>query len=143
MAATIQPPRAKGTKRQPMSEINITPFVDVMLVLLIIFMVTAPLLVVGVPVDLPKTGARALPQDEKPLAVSITADGKLFLQDTELPEGALIGRIEAIAENNKELRIYVRADQTVSYGQVMQVMGALNNAGFSHVALVTAPLKKQ
>jgi len=126
-----------------MAEINITPFVDVMLVLLIIFMVTAPLLVVGVPVDLPQTGAKTLPQDDKPLAVTIDASGKLFLQETELPEGALIARIQAIAENNKEVRIYVRADQTVAYGQVMQVMGALNGAGFSHVALVTAPLKKK
>ena len=142
MGATLQPPTSGRKKRQPMAEINITPFVDVMLVLLIIFMVTAPLLVVGVPVDLPKSGAKPLSQDQEPLAVTLDKDGKLYLQDTELPLGALIGRIQAIAENNPDVRIYVRADQTIPYGQVMQVMGALNGAGFSHVALVTAPLKK-
>lgn len=122
-----------------MSEINVTPFVDVMLVLLIIFMVTAPLLVVGVQVDLPRTGARSLSEDREPLAVTLTADGTLFVQETEIPIGALVPRLQAIAENNTDVRIYVRADQSIAYGRVMEVMGTLNSAGFSRVALVTAP----
>ena len=124
---------------QPMSEINVTPFVDVMLVLLIVFMVTAPLLTVGVPVDLPQTRARALNRDVEPLAVSIDSEGKLFLQNTPIELNELVPKLEAIAANGYDQRIFVRGDQTVSYGKVMEVMGLLNSAGFTRVGLVTQP----
>jgi biopolymer transport protein TolR len=124
---------------QPMSEINVTPFVDVMLVLLIVFMVTAPLLTVGVPVDLPQTRARALNRDVEPLAVTIDSEGKLFLQNTPIELVELVPKLEAIAANGYDQRIFVRGDQTVSYGKVMEVMGLLNSAGFTRVGLVTQP----
>jgi biopolymer transport protein TolR len=142
MGAIMQNPKNGRGKYRPMAEINVTPFVDVMLVLLIIFMVTAPLLVVGVPVDLPQTTAKALPQDQEPLAVTVAKDGKLYLQDTEVAPEALVPRLKAIAESNPDVRIYVRADQSISYGQVTQVLGTLNSAGFPHVALVTAAPKQ-
>ncbi len=121
-----------------MAEINVTPFVDVMLVLLIIFMVAAPLLTVGVPVELPKTAAGALPGNtEEPLSVTITATGSVQIQTTEVPIEQLVARLRAIAAERTSERIYLRADASVRYGAVMQVMGALNAAGFSDVALVT------
>jgi biopolymer transport protein TolR len=126
----------------PMAEINVTPFVDVMLVLLIVFMVTAPLLTVGVPVDLPQTRARALGQDREPLAVSVDKDGNIFLQNTPIAADELVPKLQAIAENGYEQRIFVRGDQTVDYGRVMQVMGLLNAAGFTHIGLVTQIEKK-
>lgn len=129
--------RAGRGRYRPMNEINVTPFVDVMLVLLIIFMVTAPLLVAGVPVNLPQSQAKPLPEDSEPLAVTLDAEGTLFLQDTEIRRDELVPRLRAIAESNPDLRIYVRADQTIAYGRVMQVMGLLNGAGFNRVALVT------
>jgi biopolymer transport protein TolR len=121
-----------------MSEINVTPFVDVMLVLLIIFMVAAPLLTVGVPVELPKTAAGALPTDqEEPLTVTITAEGRVQIQTTETAPDALIPKLQAIASERTSDRIFLRADGAVSYAQVMQVMGALNAGGFSNIGLVT------
>ncbi len=120
-----------------MSEINVTPFVDVMLVLLIIFMVTAPLLAVGVQVDLPKTDAAPLTTSEEPLTVSIDADGLIYLQETEIDLDSLVPRLLAIAENGYEENIYVRADHAVDYGQVMVVMGRINSAGFVRLGLVT------
>jgi biopolymer transport protein TolR len=126
----------------PMSEINVTPFVDVMLVLLIVFMVTAPLLTVGVPVDLPQTRARALGQDREPLAVSVDKDGNIFLQNTAISADELVPKLQAIAENGYEQRIFVRGDQNVDYGKVMQVMGLLNAAGFTRIGLVTQIEKK-
>lgn len=129
--------RAGRGRYRPMSEINVTPFVDVMLVLLIIFMVTAPLLVAGVPVDLPQSQAKTLPEDSEPLAVTLDSDGTLYLQDTEISRKELVPRLQAIAESNPDLRIYVRADQEIAYGRVMRVMGLLNGAGFSRVALVS------
>ena len=124
-------------RRPPMSEINVTPFVDVMLVLLIVFMVAAPLLTVGVPVDLPKTKAKALTEEQEPLTVTVQADGTIFLQETTIALNELTPKLIAIAQNGYEERIYVRGDQAVDYGSVMQVMGALNGAGFTRVALIT------
>ncbi|KIC41261.1 biopolymer transporter ExbD [Ruegeria sp. ANG-R] len=133
--------RRRGRRRgraQPMAEINVTPFVDVMLVLLIIFMVAAPLLTVGVPVDLPKTAASALPGDnEEPLTVTLTADGRVQIQTTDVQRDELIGKLRAIAAERSSDRVFLRADGAIPYAQVMQVMGALNAGGFSNVGLVT------
>ena len=129
--------RRRGRAR-PMSEINVTPFVDVMLVLLIIFMVAAPLLTVGVPVELPKTAAEALPSEqEEPLTVTMTADGGVQIQTTEVPEVDLIPRLRAIAAERSDDKIFLRADGAIPYERVMQVMGALNAGGFSSIGLVT------
>lgn len=128
----------RGGGAKPMSEINVTPFVDVMLVLLIIFMVAAPLMTVGVPVELPKTAANALPgEQEEPLAVTLTAAGVVMIQTTEVPRDDLINRLRAIAAERQGDRVFLRADGAVPYEQVMQVMGALNRAGFSNIGLVT------
>jgi biopolymer transport protein TolR len=123
-----------------MSEINVTPMVDVMLVLLIIFMVSAPLLTVGVPIDLPQTQATSLDQaDKEPLAVSVDNNGKVFLQNSEIPMQELVPKLKAIsaARGGDDERIYVRGDKSVDYGTVMKVMGRLSAAGFRKVALVT------
>ncbi len=132
--------RRKG-KYKPMAQINVTPFVDVMLVLLIIFMVTAPLIATGVKVDIPPSSAKPLPQDEKPLAVSLKSDGSVWIQDEEVQPNTLIERLHAIAEVSKDTRIFVRADEKLPYGQVMKVMGMINKAGFNKVGLVTQPMK--
>ncbi|MEM0907142.1 MAG: protein TolR [Pseudomonadota bacterium] len=129
--------RRRKARYQPMAEINVTPFVDVMLVLLIIFMVSAPLLTVGVPLDLPETRANPLEGDTDPLTISITADGKVFLQENEIELDDLVARLEAIAAAGYEERILVRGDTTSDYGTVMRVMGRLNRAGFSRIGLVT------
>lgn len=120
------------------SDINVTPFVDVMLVLLIVFMVTAPLLTVGVPVELPETAAKEMQGDTEPLTVSVQAGDKIFLQESEITLEELVPKLQAIAKNGYEERIFVRADKAVDYGAVMQVMGALNAAGFRKIGLVTA-----
>ena len=121
-----------------MAEINITPFVDVMLVLLIIFMVAAPLMTVGVPVELPQTAANALPVEaEEPLTVTVTADGAILIQTTEVPEGELVGRLGAIAAERDSPRIFLRADGANAWTRVAEVMGALNAGGFSDIGLVT------
>ncbi|MCW8916741.1 MAG: protein TolR [Magnetovibrio sp.] len=124
-------------RRPPMADINVTPFVDVMLVLLVIFMVTAPLLTVGVEVDLPKTKAKAIAGSDEPLAVSIDREGLVYVQDTQMELDQVVPRLQAISNNNPEVRIFVRGDANVDYGAVMQVMGTLNAAGFSRVALIT------
>ena len=121
----------------PMSEINVTPMVDVMLVLLIVFMVAAPLLTVGVPVNLPKTGAKPLTGDNEPLAITVKTDGKVFLQDTAIETSNLVSKLRAISETGYEERIYVRGDKDVAYGDVADVVARINAAGFSKVALVT------
>lgn len=121
---------------RPMAEINVTPFVDVMLVLLIVFMVAAPLLTAGIQVDLPKAAAKPLPQDSKPLEVTIDQNGAIFLADTAIGINELVPRLEAIAGNRRDTRIYVRGDTKLDYGQVMQVIGVINRAGFTRVALV-------
>ena len=125
-----------GRRHRPMGEINVTPFVDVMLVLLIVFMVTAPLLTVGVEVDLPKTKAGAINADAAPLVVSIKADGSLYLQDAAVDAEVLIPRLKAISNANPDVRIFVRGDRAVTYGDVLGVMGRIQAAGFEKVALV-------
>ena len=131
--------RRRGRSRaRPMSEINVTPFVDVMLVLLIIFMVAAPLMTVGVPVELPKTAANSLPgEQEEPLTITITADGTVSIQTTEIARDELIGRLRAIAAERDSNRVFLRADGAVPYADVVQVMGALNRGGFADIGLVT------
>jgi biopolymer transport protein TolR len=125
---------------RPMAEINVTPMVDVMLVLLIIFMVAAPLMTVGVPVDLPKTQASAINQDNEPITISVNPEGKIFLQETEVPLEGLVAQLQAIAgaqaPGAEERRIFVRGDRAISYGQVMEVMGTISAGGFSRVALL-------
>lgn len=134
---SYQSTRGRRQKRyQPMAEINVTPFVDVMLVLLIVFMISAPLLTVGVPVDLPETAARSLGGDNEPIAVTIAADGKVFLQETEIAIDELVPKLIAIAAGGYDERIFVRGDQAVDYGTISRVLGALNGAGFRHLALV-------
>jgi biopolymer transport protein TolR len=122
-----------------MSEINVTPMVDVMLVLLIIFMVSAPLLTVGVPIDLPQTQAKSLSQDKEPLTLSVRANGEVYLQNTEIPIDELVAKLKAVtdARGGLDERIYVRGDRKADYGMVMRVMGRLSAAGFKRVALVT------
>ena len=126
-------------RQRVMSEINVTPMVDVMLVLLIIFMVSAPLLTVGVPIDLPQTQAKSLDQDRQPLTISVNTDGKVFLQNSEIPLGDLVAKLTAVtaARGGFDERIFVRGDRKVDYGTVMRVMGRLSSAGFRRVALVT------
>jgi biopolymer transport protein TolR len=127
-------------RRKPvMAEINVTPMVDVMLVLLIIFMVSAPLLTVGVPIDLPQTQAKSLDQDQKPLTLTVTTQGQVFLQESEVKVEDLVPKLQAItqARGGMDERIYVRGDKKVDYGTVMRVMGRLSQAGFRRVALVT------
>ena len=134
---------ARRTKRhRPMGEINVTPFVDVMLVLLIVFMVTAPLLTVGVPVDLPRTEAKPLQGQDEPLAITVNAEGQVYLQETEIELAGLLPRLNAITGNNPDVRIFVRGDAAVDYGRVMEVMGTINAAGYRKVALVTQQKKK-
>ena len=124
-------------RRTPISQINVTPMVDVMLVLLVVFMITAPLLTVGVPVDLPKTDASRIVGQDEPLVVSVAGDGKLYLQDAVVALDELAPRLTAITANRRDARIFVRGDRAIAYGQVMAVMGALNQAGFNRVALIT------
>ena len=119
-----------------MAEINMTPFVDVVLVLLVIFMVAAPLLTVGIEVDLPETEATPITEEVEPIAVTLRADGAIFLQETEVTAEQLVPRLTAIAEAGYEHRVYVRADQALSYGQVMDVTGRIEAAGFKKLALV-------
>lgn len=131
--------RRRGrNKSAVMAEINVTPMVDVMLVLLIIFMVAAPLLTVGVPLELPKTAAKAIPSDqEAPLTVSVQADGTISIQDTPVAEDELIAKLTAIASERQDKKLYLRADGGIAYEKVVQVMGALNNGGFADIVLVT------
>jgi biopolymer transport protein TolR len=133
----------RGRRIRPMAEINVTPFVDVMLVLLIVFMVTAPLLTVGVPVDLPKTKAQALSQDREPLSVTVRSNGRIYLQNTPIAEDDLVPRLTAIAANGYDQRIFVRGDKSVDYGRVMEVMALISAAGFTHIGLVTDIAKPQ
>ncbi len=125
-------------KAAVMSEINVTPFVDVMLVLLIIFMVAAPLLTVGVPLELPKTAAQAVAtEQEEPLTISVQEDGTISIQNTPTPEGELIAKLRAIAAERTDDKLFLRADGKIPYERVVQVMGALNSGGFSNIVLVT------
>src|SRR5579862_457070 len=142
MAANAGTPvigRRKHRRRKVMSEINVTPMVDVMLVLLIIFMVSAPLLTVGVPIDLPQSQAKSLDQDKEPLTISVNDADKIFLQNSEITIHDLLPKLQAVAQarGGTEARIYVRGDKKVDYGTMMKVMGRLSAAGFHKVALVT------
>ncbi len=126
----------RGRRMRPIGDINVTPMVDVMLVLLIVFMVTAPLLTVGVPVDLPKTKAGQINADDTPLVVTMQKDGKIFLQDTPIEPEKLIPRLAAISDANRQVRIFVRGDKNAVYGDVVVLMGRIQSAGFERVALV-------
>jgi biopolymer transport protein TolR len=142
MAANAGTPitgRRHHHRRKVMSEINVTPMVDVMLVLLIIFMVSAPLLTVGVPIDLPPSQATTLDQDKDPLTISVNDKGQVFLQNAEIDLKELLAKLKAVADaqGGTEARIYVRGDKKVDYGTMMRVMGRLNSAGYHRVALVT------
>jgi len=142
MAANAGTPvigRRKHHRRGVMSEINVTPMVDVMLVLLIIFMVSAPLLTVGVPIDLPQSQAKSIEQDKEPLTISVNDKGQIFLQNSEITVDDLVPKMQAVAQarGGTEARVYVRGDKKVDYGTMMQVMGRLSSAGFHRVALVT------
>ncbi len=141
MAMSVGPAgRSRGRRRgrgpKPMSEINVTPFVDVMLVLLIVFMVTAPLLTAGVPIDLPQAAVQPLAVEKEPIMVSIDPDGKVFIGEEEVAIDQLVPRLTAIATEGFEERIYVRGDRTANYGTIMTVMGTINNAGFKRIGLV-------
>ncbi|KAB2680139.1 protein TolR [Brucella pseudintermedia] len=129
--------RRRGRKKALMSEINVTPFVDVMLVLLIIFMVSAPLLTVGVPIDLPDTQAKAMNADTQPITVSVNSEGKIYLQETEIPIEEVVPKLQAIAKTGYEERIFVRGDKAADYGTVMKVMARISAAGFKNIGLVT------
>jgi biopolymer transport protein TolR len=124
-----------------MSEINVTPFVDVMLVLLVIFMVTAPLLTVGVQVDLPESSADSLSEDQEPLTLSINSKGEVFIQEYQVEFEKIVPKILAISNNRTDTRIYVRGDRSINYGRVLEIMGKLSGAGFSKLALISEPYK--
>ena len=129
------------SSKEPMSEINVTPFVDVMLVLLVIFMVTAPLLTVGVQVDLPESSADSLSEDQEPLTLSINSKGEVFIQEYQVEFEKIVPKILAISNNRTDTRIYVRGDRAINYGRVLEVMGRLSGAGFSKLALISEPYK--
>ena len=129
--------RRRGGKKAMMSEINVTPFVDVMLVLLIIFMVAAPMMTVGVPIDLPETQAKALNSDTQPITVSVNPAGEIYLQETEIPIEEVVPKLQAIAQAGYNERIYVRGDTNADYGTVMKVMARISAAGFKNLGLVT------
>jgi biopolymer transport protein TolR len=124
-------------RNKTISQINVTPMVDVMLVLLVIFMITAPLLTVGIPINLPKTKAKALPEDQTPLSITINKDEKIFLQDSEIDLENLVPRLIAISKNKSDRKIFIRADKVLSYGEVVKIMGLISSAGFNKIALVT------
>ena len=133
--------RNRRRRYTQMSEINVTPFVDVMLVLLIVFMVTAPLLTVGIPVDLPKVKATALTDQKDPIEITVNLEGDVYIGESLVEVENLIPRINAITEQNTEARIYIRGDRVVSYGRVMEIMSIINSAGYIKVALITQNLK--
>jgi biopolymer transport protein TolR len=131
--------RRRRGRKGAINEINMTPFIDVMLVLLIVFMVSAPLMTVGVPLDLPESRATALNVERKPITLSISADGRVYLEEDEVGDGEIVGRIAEMAQDGTEERVYVRGDRQVEYGRVAQVMGIVTGGGFRRVALVTLP----
>jgi biopolymer transport protein TolR len=144
MAASVQPParpgggrRSRARKHSPMHEINVTPFVDVMLVLLIIFMVTAPMLTSGVPIELPETKGQQLQTNKDPVTLSVDRSGKIFIQETEIKLDDIAPKLKAIAKNGYDEQIFIRGDRGIDYGTVMRVMGRVKAAGFTKVSLVT------
>ncbi len=128
--------RMRNGRYRPMSEINVTPLVDVMLVLLVVFMVAAPLLTVGVPVDLPQTQAPPITEPKEPLVITVNNEGKIFIQDTMVPTEALVPRLQAITGANPDALVYVRADKSIDYGRVLEVMSLISAAGFQKVSLI-------
>jgi biopolymer transport protein TolR len=130
--------RRRGHRRAlPIADINMTPFIDVMLVLLIIFMVAAPMLTVGVPIELPKTAAKPMQDETQPVTVSINPKGEIYLQETQVTLDDLVAKLQAISKNGVDERIFIRGDQAVNYGMMMQVMGLVSGAGFKKIGLVT------
>lgn len=129
--------RRRSRRHVPVSEINVTPFVDVMLVLLIIFMVAAPLLTVGVPIDLPETQAKALNAETQPITISVNEGGKVYIQEDEISQDELLAKLKAVATNGYDERIYVRGDKTADYGTVMKIMARISAAGYTRIGLVT------
>ena len=128
--------RGAGSRYRPMSEINVTPLVDVMLVLLVVFMVTAPLLTVGVPVDLPQTAAPPINEPKEPLTISVNKEGEVYVQDTTIPMEGLVDKLQAVTGNNPDAVLYVRGDKDINYGRVLEVMSLVTAAGFHKVSLV-------
>ena len=128
---------------EPHGEINTTPLVDVMLVLLIIFMVTAPLLTVGVQVDLPESSADSLPEEQEPLTLTINSKGEIFIQESKVEYEKIIAKVLAVSKNRTDTRIYVRGDKTINYGRVLEIMGLLSGSGFTKVALISEPYKER
>ena len=135
--------KLRSSDKEPISEINVTPFVDVMLVLLIIFMVTAPLLTFVVQVDLPETSADTLPEETEPLTLTINAKGEIFIQETKVEYEKIIAKIMAVSNNRTDTRIFVRGDKTINYGRVLEIMGMLSGSGFTKVALISEPYKER
>tara|TARA_B100001250_G_scaffold393439_1_gene396248 strand:+ start:424 stop:840 length:417 start_codon:yes stop_codon:yes gene_type:complete len=135
--------KLRSSGKEPISEINVTPFVDVMLVLLIIFMVTAPLLTVGVQVELPETSADTLPEETEPLTLTINAKGEIFIQETKVEFEKIIPKILAVSNNRTDTRIFVRGDKSINYGRVLEIMGILSGSGFTKVALISEPNKER
>ena len=131
--------RRGRARKGPMADMNMTPFIDVMLVLLIIFMVAAPMMTVGVPVDLPETRAKAMEGQTQPITVSVDGQGRIFIQEAELKLDELVPKLQAIAKNGVEERVFVRGDKTTDYGTILRVMGRLNDAGFKKIGLVSLP----
>src|ERR1700689_770347 len=136
MAFSLNSRGALRGRYRPLSEINVTPLVDAMLVLLVIFMVTGPLMASGVSVDLPKTNAQPINNDSQPLTVSVRANGDVYLQDEQVPLPDVVGKLKAIAQNNPDRRIFVRGDKDLPYGRIMEVMGTITQGGFTKVALL-------
>src|SRR5215469_12802720 len=141
MASPIYAGNARGSRRsaggrRPMSDINVTPLVDVMLVLLVVFMVTAPLLTVGVPVDLPQTQAPAINEPKEPTVITVNKDGAIFIQETNIPIDTMVAKLQAITGSNPDAVLYVRGDKDINYGKVLEVMSLISNAGFHKVSLV-------
>ena len=135
--------KIKYKTKKPMSNINVTPLVDVMLVLLIVFMITAPMLTVGVQVDLPETSADSLPEEAEPLTLSINAKGEIFIQEAKVEYDNIIAKVLAVSKNRTDTRIYVRGDKTINYGRVLEIMGLLSGSGFTKVALISEPYKQR
>jgi len=135
--------KLRRSAKEPISEINVTPFVDVILVLLIIFMVTAPLLTVGVQVDLPETSADTLPEETEPLTLTINAKGEIFIQEVKVEYEKIIPKILAVSNNRTDTRIFVRGDKNINYGRVLEIMGMLSGSGFTKVALISEPYKER
>jgi biopolymer transport protein TolR len=135
--------RLAGARYRPMADINVTPLVDVMLVLLVVFMVTAPLLTVGVPVDLPQTQAPPINEPKEPTVITVNKEGELYIQDTNVPMDSLVAKLQAITNNNPDAVLYVRGDKDINYGKVLEVMSLISNAGFHKVSLVAEAPKGQ